>query len=92
MDMDSSNNIVPAGSDNILRWRYNENPRHVRTNRGDEAVRAEYEQIVQKALNAEPEGADAGVIEQARAELRSGQLDSPEAIMEAAGNIIRFGI
>ena len=92
MDMDSSNNIIPAGSDNIFQWRHNENVRHAHVNRGDATIRAEYEQIIQKALNAESEAADASAVEQARAELRSGQLDSPEAITEAARNIIRFGI
>ena len=92
MNMDSPNNISANAADNMPRWRQAELTRNAHLNRGDSTLRAEYEHIVQKALNAEPDDTKAVEVEQAKIELRTGQLDSPEAFEAAARNIMLFGI
>ncbi len=94
MNMDLPNNIVSIGSDNVSasQWRRNKLAGHVETEKGDATVRSEYEHIIQKALNAEPEGAQAAETERVRAELKDGLLDTPAAVRTAAVNILLFGI
>ena len=94
MNMDSPNNIVSIGSDNVSasQWRRNKLAGHVETDRGDATVRSEYEHIIQKALNAEPDGAQVMETERVRVELQDGLLDTPAAVKTAAVNILLFGI
>ena len=94
MNMESSNNIVSIGSDNVSasQWRRNKLAGHVETEKGDATVRSEYEHIIQKALNAEPEDTRAAETERVRSELRDGSLDTPVAVRTAAVNILLFGI
>ena len=89
MNMDSPNNISVNAADNLSQWRKVELARNAHLNRGDTTLRAEYENVIRKALNAEP---DDTKVERAKIELRTGQLDSPEALEEAARNIMLFGI
>ena len=89
MNMDSPNNISVNAADNFSQWRKVELARNAHLNQDDTTLRAEYENVIRKALNAEP---DDTKVERAKIELRTGQLDSPAALEEAARNIMLFGI
>jgi hypothetical protein len=93
MNMDSPNNISANAADNMAgRWRQVKVTQHSQANRGDATLRAEYEQVIRRALEAEPDDTKAVEVERAKIELRTGQLESPEAIEAAARNIMLFGI
>ena len=92
MNMDSTNNIAAGASDNTLQWRHVELTRNAHTHRDDATVCAEYEHIIQKAMNSEPEGLETMEAERMRTQLQSGLLDGPEAARIAARNILLFGI
>ena len=93
MNMDSPNNISVNAADGMAgRWRQAKVTQQAHTNRGDATLRAEYEQVIRKALEVEPDDTKAVEVERAKIEMRTGQLESPEALEEAARNIMLFGI
>ena len=55
----------------------------------DASLATDYAQIIDKALNTQPQEADA--VQNAQNLLLSGLLDSPKNIRAAAQNIIKFG-
>ncbi len=56
----------------------------------DASLQVSYDSLIEQAKQIPPE--DAGVVQQARELLLSGQLDNPQNIRAAAENIVRFGI
>jgi hypothetical protein len=92
MNMNSPNNVSANAADNMLWRRHTENVRHTQAGGVDAPLRAEYREVIEKALNAEPEGLQVMEAEQIRTELQGGQLDTPAAVRVAARNIMLFGI
>lgn len=93
MNMDSPNNISVNAADGMSgRWRQVKVAQQAHTNRGDATLRAEYEQVMRNALAIEPDDTKAVEVERAKIEMRTGQLESPEALEGAARNIMLFGI
>lgn len=56
----------------------------------DVSVHVNYASLIEKAVH-EPEN-DAQRVQEARELLRSGRLESPENIRQAAENILRYGV
>ncbi len=56
----------------------------------DVSVQVSYASLIEKAMQG-PE-TDTKLVQQARELLLSGRLDSPKNILEAAENIVKFGI
>jgi len=59
-------------------------------NNADVSVQVDYASLIEQAI--QPLQTDAEVTQRARLLLKSGQLESLENILEAAKNMIRFGI
>ena len=64
--------------------------RAIPNNDADVSVQVNYASLIDKAVQ-EPKG-DAQRVQRARELLMSGQLESPENILEAAENIVKYGI
>ncbi len=60
------------------------------TSGADASLQVDFGTLIDKA--AEAQSSDAKAVERAKALLASGQLDSKENILEAADNILKFGI
>ncbi|HOK67340.1 MAG TPA: hypothetical protein PK054_11250 [Anaerohalosphaeraceae bacterium] len=52
----------------------------------------DYQPYIQKALNESPEAKDSTAVLEARKALEQGELDGPQAALQAAEAILRFGI
>ena len=85
-----SNNIVPNAAEAMNQWRNNKPAVEAEPNEGDLKLRSEYRSVLRRAIEAEDVGLES--LEQVRAELQSGELDSPAAIRTAARNITLLGI
>ncbi|HUT30638.1 MAG TPA: hypothetical protein VMX13_12660 [Sedimentisphaerales bacterium] len=57
---------------------------------GDASLRVSYASLIDEAMQSQE--VDKGAIDRAQELLLSGELDDPENVREAAGNILRFGI
>ena len=57
---------------------------------GDASLRISYASLIDEAMQIQE--ADKGTIDRAQGLLLSGEVDDPENVREAAGNILRFGI
>jgi len=60
------------------------------TSAADASLQADFGSLIDKA--AREQSSDAEAVERAKRLLDSGQLDSEENILEAADNILKFGI
>lgn len=56
----------------------------------DVSINGDYSTLIELAMKSRE--SDAGIIEQARESLRTGELESPQSLQQAAENIITFGI
>jgi hypothetical protein len=62
----------------------------VANNKADATLQIDYASLMEQAINSQPAAPDA--IQKAKELLKSGQLDNPAFIKEAAANIIKFGV
>ncbi len=64
--------------------------RPVADSKADATLRIDYGYLIEQAIKTPADKTDA--VQKARELLQSGQLDNPANIMEAAANIVKFGV
>ncbi|TFG45054.1 MAG: hypothetical protein E4H40_08720 [Candidatus Brocadiia bacterium] len=90
MQIDPNNLIPNAAEAGINQWRNNQPTVKAEASQSDLQLRSEYHNVLRRSIESDFAGLES--LEQVRAELNSGALDSPEAIRTAATNITLFGI
>ena len=91
MSIDITNNIVfDAGSSGIDPYIKPEIEKTPQPDAADSTLRTEYEPFIKKAMQLND--TDSQAVEEAAKALENGLLDTPEAIKDAAENILKSGI
>ncbi len=90
MYIDVTNNIgLNAASQNVEKVNAQKTPENPKSDKADSLDRVDYQKLVEQAAKFDRVNTEA--VQQAKQEISDGTLDTPEAMLSAAENILKYG-
>lgn len=90
MYIDVTNNIgLSSANQNIEKLNAQKTPENQKSDIADSLDRVDYQKLIDQA--AKFDGVNTDAVQQAKQEIADGTLDTPESMLSAAENILKYG-